>query len=42
LRENIPATIRVFTELEDKRGEQAAEVALQDILEVKVVVRYQD
>jgi hypothetical protein len=40
LRKNIPATVRVVTELGEKRGEEAAKIALCEILEVKVIVRH--
>jgi hypothetical protein len=36
--ENIPTTVRVVTELEEKGCQQAADIALGSILEVKVVV----
>jgi hypothetical protein len=38
---NIPATVRVVTELEEKGCQQAADVAFEGILEIKVKVRDQ-
>ena len=35
---NIPATVRVVTELEEKGRQQAADVAFEGILEIKVKV----
>jgi len=35
---NIPTTVRVVTELEDKGCQEAADITLGDILEVKVIV----
>jgi hypothetical protein len=38
---DIPATVRVVTELEEKRCQQAVDAALGCILEVEVVIRDQ-
>jgi hypothetical protein len=38
---NIPATFRVVSQLEEKGGQQAADIALGSILEVKIVIRDQ-
>jgi hypothetical protein len=38
---NIPATVRVVTELEDKGCQQATDVAFEGILKIKVKVRNQ-
>src|ERR1019366_5006522 len=35
---NIPATVRIATELEEKGCQQAVDIALGSILEVKIVV----
>jgi hypothetical protein len=39
LRKKVTATIRVVSELQEKGGEQAPDIAFGDILEIEVVVR---